>query len=137
MAHIFSWSKRLLFFLHRITRVTPRHGGSSLLDSERVTRAAPRRRLGGCWILLNTTGILRKQKPLLIRHFDLILLKLSGRLASFLAYFSKVTTVLVFASPPPPPNRIQVTALFLFTHSVFFCFPHFFLFSFSRFCNCK
>lgn len=28
MAHIFSWSKRLLFFLHRITAVTPRYGGS-------------------------------------------------------------------------------------------------------------
>lgn len=113
----FSWSKRLLFFLHRITSVTPRYGGSypaQLFRACNISHSSLRH-LGGCWILLNTTGILRKQKPLLIRHFDLIL---SVSLL-ILANFSRVMTVLVFVFLS---NHIQGNSTFS-SPTQFFCFP--------------
>lgn len=81
MAHI-SWSERLLFFLHRIMWAEPRTAGSAPC-SHVQSNYSSLRHYGGCWILLNTTGILRKQKPLLIRHFFFLLFdpfKLAGRL---------------------------------------------------------
>lgn len=63
MAHVCSWSKRLLFFLHRITSVTPRYGGGYPARPFRAcnTSHSSLRHLGGCWILLNTTGILENR----------------------------------------------------------------------------
>lgn len=117
--------------MHRITSVTPRYGGRYPARLFRAcnTSHSSLRHLGGCWILLNSTAILRKQKPLLIRHFDLILklsLEASVSLWSSLN-FSRVMTVLVFvvtALFPPHPLSFSVSPIL---------FSTFFLFYFSDF----
>lgn len=122
MAHIFSWSKRLLFFLHRITSVTPRYGGSYPAQLLRACNTSHFLSAPSWWVLdiIEHNWNTRKQKPLLIRHFDLILLNSLGvRLDLILANFQRVMTVLVFLS-----NHIQGNSTFSSPTRFFLFSPH-------------
>lgn len=134
-------------------------GATPLCCPERVTLShSSLRQLGGCWIFTeHNRNTLRKQKPLLIRHYDLILLKktlspsppipllgIPSRLDPRIANTPQRSfDCSALSSSFPITSRI--TALFKITHSLFHsplplspihCF--FYLdFFFQGFCKCK
>lgn len=138
----FSWSKWLLFFLHRITSVTPPYSGSYPAQLFRAHNTSHPSLLSR-WVLdiiEHNWNTQKKQKPQLIRHFDWILLKLIRRLSHFwsLRAFQGFWLFWSSSSSPIISKREQHFSAHPLIYSVSprILFSLFWFF-FFWFCNCK